>query len=155
MLTIQDQELAERLRELSARENQPIEGFLRLLLSRYEENSPEEQSLSQSPPSQTERIRRTRLKVYADARRYWELHDNPARAALTDEQLDEQFWYFDRGVPCLHGDDVQPPSNPLLEMAISAREQGLELDSHFAARDSRAILEQDLADDLIRRRSNG
>lgn len=150
MLTIQDQELAERLRELSARENQPIEGFLRLLLSRYEETVPE--------PSQADlsgRIRRTRLKAYADARHYWESHGDRVRAALTDEQLDEQFWYFDRGVPRLRSDDVKPPNNPLLEMATFAREQGLKLDSDFAARDSRDILEQDFADDLIRRRSNG
>jgi hypothetical protein len=41
-------------------------------------------------------LRNVRRRIYARARRIWEQRGDSEKAALTDEQLDEQFWLFDQ-----------------------------------------------------------
>lgn len=67
--------------------------------------------------------RAIRPKLYRIARRYWQQVGDAERLALTDEELDKQFWFIDReGVPRLKSEKgkVERPTNSLLEMAKKA-----------------------------------
>src|SRR5574341_1913217 len=57
-------------------------------------------------PSPEKQVRAVRRKAYEQARQYWREVGDEARLALTDEQLDEQFWLFDgEGIPRLKSDE--------------------------------------------------
>jgi hypothetical protein len=68
-------------------------------------------------------LKAMRPKFYARARAYWQQVGDQERLALTDEQLDEQFWLFDHeGIPRLKSDKgkfrILP--DPLVKMAERA-----------------------------------
>ena len=67
-----------------------------------------------------------KARMWERARRYWREVGDETRLALTDEELDEQFWFFDKGgIPRLKSDPVDPPPrNPLLDMADHAHKMG-------------------------------
>ncbi len=109
-LTINDQ-YAARLRDLAEREHRTIDELIPLLILAYE-SRPE----AQTPEA---RVRTYRRKLYRRARSYWRETDNQERLALTDEQLDEQFWCLDpQGIPRLKEDQgsVSVPDNGLREI---------------------------------------
>jgi hypothetical protein len=61
-----------------------------------------------------------RRKLYKMARDYWRTSGDETRLALTDDELDVQFWLIDHeGIPRLIEDQgkVDVPPNPLLAMA--------------------------------------
>jgi len=63
------------------------------------------------PPEQ-----RMMRKVYEIVREYWQKHGDTDRLALTDEQLDEQFWLIDyEGIPRLKTEQgtITLPPDPL------------------------------------------
>jgi|GEM_PF-6416149 hypothetical protein len=60
--------------------------------------------------------REMRGKLYEIARDYWRTHDIQERLALTDHDLDEQFWLIDHeGIPRLLSEQgtIQLPPDPL------------------------------------------
>lgn len=69
-------------------------------------------------------IANVRSQIYERARRYWHEQGKTDRAALSDTELDVQFWTFDKdGIPRLHVarafvEDHGP--NPLLKLARAA-----------------------------------
>ncbi len=112
------EKLAERLQRLAAREQRPIEAILEEMMAQYED----EPLLADVPDDVQDKVayvkalREVRPKLYAIAREYWQRVGDEARLALTDEQLDEQFWVIDPdGVPRLKSDQgsVELPPNPL------------------------------------------
>src|SRR5579859_3681338 len=94
-------DLVERIRDLAAREHQPVDEFVESLLSKYPaidnlRTAAEEEAL----------FRADRHRTYEDARRYWRSVGDE-RSQLTDEQLAEQFWQFDEdGVPHLKSEQA-------------------------------------------------
>jgi hypothetical protein len=121
------EELAERLRDIARRENRSVADVLQSWLERYAPPLP-------SPGDETkkqEAIRRVRLKTYERARRYWRQVGDSERLALTDEQLDEQFWLIDHhGIPRLKSEQgtIELPPDPLMMMAEAAEKAGLSSD---------------------------
>jgi hypothetical protein len=100
-------DLSRRLSEIARRENRPVEEVVEAMIRRYEPASP--------PPDPDESLREFRRKLYRIARDYWREVGDEQRLALTDEQLDEQFWLIDHeGIPRLKEDQgkVQIPPNP-------------------------------------------
>ncbi len=102
---------AERLQDIAQREHRPVEAVIEALLSRYET------SADDTDANQDETWHREfRAKLYKKARDYWRRTDNRERLALTDEQLDDQFWLIDHeDIPRLKSDQgsVDLPSDPL------------------------------------------
>lgn len=95
-------DLVMRLRDLAHSENRLVDEVLETLLDQYQPQiSPE---------------RQLRLKLYVLARTYWQQIGDQERLALTDAQLDEQFWLIDpEGIPRLKSDQraVELPPDPL------------------------------------------
>ncbi len=102
---------AERLQDIARREHRPVEAVIEALLNRYET------SADDAEHSQEETWHREfRTKLYAKARAYWQRTANRERLALTDDQLDEQFWLIDHeGIPRLKSERgaVDLPPDPL------------------------------------------
>jgi hypothetical protein len=104
-LVINDDD-AQRLREIAERENRPIEEVISRMIEIYTQHN--------QAPVQADDVRSYHAKLYKYARRYWQQEGNTERLALTDEQLDEQFWCIDpEGIPRLKSDQgsVSLPSS--------------------------------------------
>ena len=103
---------------------------------------------------QAEMIKAMRRRMYERARRYWQSVGDQKRLALTDEELDEQFWLFDpEGIPRLKSeeDTIEIPENPLLMIAKMADELGLSSGRGDISERSREILDTEFPDYLWRR----
>ena len=75
---------------------------------------------AQPQPAMPEWERNLRRKLYQIARDYWTKAGDSVRLALTDDQLDEQFWLIDHeGIPRLKEDEgkFEYIPNPLLKIA--------------------------------------
>jgi len=104
-----DEQLAERLAQVAERQHKPVEDVLREAVDLLEAKAAD----SLTPEQQMYR------KIYSIARRYWREHNNADRLALTDEQLDEQFWLIDPdGIPRLKSEEgtFYLPPDPLESM---------------------------------------
>jgi hypothetical protein len=87
--------------------------------------------------------RELRPKLYQMAREYWGEVGDAERLALTDEELDKQFWLFDNdGIPRLKSDQgkVELLPNPLLQMAEAAHKHGYRSGKRDLSERSREIL---------------
>jgi hypothetical protein len=150
MLVIHDEQLAKQLQQIAEQENRPVEDVLKSMLARYPLPRPRQEPEYDSQ----EAVRRVRRKVYAKARRYWESVGDTEKAALTDEELDEQFGVFDEeGIPRLKSelDTLEPPPGSLAYAAMIAREGHLRSGKPDLARRSREILEEHFAEDYLKR----
>jgi hypothetical protein len=88
MLVIRDEQTVRKLEQIAEREQRPVEDVLKSLVDRYLN------------------------KIYNRARQYWESVGDTTKAALTDEELDEQFGAFDKeGIPRLKDElpSLEPP----------------------------------------------
>lgn len=83
------EDLSRRLRELAERQNRSVEEVLEQMLDEHTSPLPK-----QPDDMDTGQFRR---KLYHIAREYWRKAGDEQRLALTDEQLDEQFWLIDHG----------------------------------------------------------
>jgi hypothetical protein len=155
MLTIQihDEELARRLEEIAQREQRPVEEVLKTLLAQY----PTEASIPESEPV-TERSEvwlRVRRKAYAKARQYWQSAGDSEKAALSDEELHEQFAVFDEeGIPRLKSElkTLEPPVGSLAYAAKIIREMGgINTGGTLDATRADDILNEEFADYLLKR----
>lgn len=146
-LLIRDEQIARRVLEIAEREGRSVEAVVASMIDRY-----------QAPPQLSEaeraaRLRAVRARAYAEARRYWQEVGDAARLALTDDELDAQFWMFDaEGIPRLKSDEgkFDAPHNALLNMAEQAKQAQLVFASNNVARHSREILDDEFADYLLR-----
>lgn len=149
MLTIHDEELARRLREIAARERRAVEDVLRALLADY---APAHNA---APESADEPLKRIRQAAYDRARRYWAAAGDTEKAALTDDDLDARFGAFDAdGIPRLKSELAtdEPPVGTLAYAARIAREMGgIPGDQPIDPANADEILDTEFADYLLRR----
>jgi hypothetical protein len=118
-------EVAQRLKEVASRQNMTPEAWVQEKLG--EDQSPI--SDEEYERRLEEALRELRPGFYARARRYWEEVGDKERLALTDAELDEQFWLFDQyGIPRLKSEQgtIKVPPNPLVRMAENARRLNLQ-----------------------------
>ncbi len=107
--------LAERLQDLAQYEQQPVEAILERLLNSYPLVAAIPEDIDDKA-GYLAGLRELRPKLYQKARAYWQQVGNSARLALTEAELDEQFWCIDpEGIPRLKVDrgSVQLPPDPL------------------------------------------
>src|SRR3990172_3860583 len=97
-LIIDNGQIAQELRRLAEEENRSITDLLADLLDQY--RSAKAEAWLEIDPD--ELVHRVRQDAYERARRYWRETGHEERLALTDQELDEQFWLFDpQGIPRL------------------------------------------------------
>jgi hypothetical protein len=148
-LLIRDERLTARLRALAQQEGRSVEAVLEALLALYPAQATP--PAAQPDKSTAQGVRR---KAYARARRYWESVGDTAKTALTDDELDEQFWLIDPdGIPRLKSEQVTIilPPDPLVAMAEAAERLNLrsgrrDISAHF-----REVVGDLMADELRQR----
>jgi hypothetical protein len=150
MFTIQihDEELARQLQEIAEREKRPVEDVLKTMIARYPAAPPTER------PDNSEAVRRVRRKAYAKARQYWQSIGDMEKAALTDDELDEQFGRFDEeGIPRLKSEmkSLEPPVGSLAYAAKVAREFDIRTANPLDVSRADDILNEEFADYLLKR----
>ena len=148
IIEIHDQEFARRLERIAEQEQRSVEDVLKSMAERY----PTEQRVEREKRDPEEAVRRVRRKAYAKARRYWESVGDHAKAALTDEELDEQFGRFDvEGIPRLKSEmaTMEPPVGSAAYAAKIAEEAGIHLGTALDVRNADDILNDGFADYLI------
>lgn len=119
-------ELAERLQAIARHEGRSLEETLTTLVERYEtQDTPPGSTIPDEaidvPSDITDAaeyragVRRMRPLLYQRARDYWRRVGDTERLALTNTQLDQQFWLLSDGVPYLKSDQskVEIPPDPL------------------------------------------
>ena len=98
--------LAERLERIAARQQRPVEQVLAELVDHYEDPLyaavPDDVA---DKDAYVAALHVVRPELYVMAREYWQKVDDQAHLALTDRELDEQFWLIDPalGIPRLRG----------------------------------------------------
>lgn len=131
--------LIQKLEAIAQRENRTSVEVLESLIDNYENQG----------------VKAVRRRIYDRARAYWQQVGDEERAALSDEALDEQFWFIDaEGVPHLKSEEgqIEFPDDPVEKMAEMALEANLLfIDSKDIATRSREILNTEYADYLLRR----
>lgn len=93
-------------------------------------------------------------KAYAKARRYWESVGDHEKAAMTDDELHEQFGVFDEeGIPRLKSEltTLQPPVGSLAYAAKMAREANIRVGNSLDVTKADEILNDEFPDYLLRR----
>ncbi len=149
-LIIDDGQLAQELRHLAAEQNRSVTDLLADLLENYRaaraDFDPEidPQALAQT----------VRQNAYERARRYWRETGNAERLALTDEELDEQFWLFDpQGIPRLKSEmaQVEIPQKSLYRLGEALENLHYRSGRSDMAARSQQILRTEFADYLLRR----
>lgn len=154
MLTIEvhDEELARQLRHIAERENRPVEDVLKTLVAHY----PAEEATKAVKPNKSEGEKRIRRKAYAKARQYWQSIGDSAKAALSEEELDEQFGVFDEeGIPRLKSElkSLEPPIGSLAYAAKVVREiGGIQTNGSLDVSRTDDILAEEFADYLLKRK---
>jgi hypothetical protein len=117
-----DEKLVQRLQEIAQRENRTVDAVLEALLDSYENGHDEEALWEAAPPDIEDKagyvaaLNQLRPKLYEIAREYWRRIGDQERLALTDRELDRQFWLIDHeGIPRLKSEQgkVQLPPDPL------------------------------------------
>src|SRR5262245_21759099 len=99
-------ELSAQLEAIARREKRSPEAVLKSMFAQY-------RSRQATSEPVTDAVRKVQLRTYARARAYWQQVGDTARLALTDNQLDDQFWLIDQnGVPHLKSEqgtiDIPP-----------------------------------------------
>ncbi len=149
-IVIDNQSLAQQLNNIARRENKSVEEIISNLLKRYQ--STDQQDDNQFDPD--ELVRRVQLAAYERAREYWKKVGDEDRLALTDKELDEQFWLFDpNGVPRLKSemDRVTIPDDSLYRLGEALDRAGFRSGRSDIASRSREILHDEFADYLLDR----
>ncbi len=147
MLVIHDEQLAKQLQQIAAKENRPVEDVLKSMVAQY--------PVDTEKPDKSEAVKRVRRKAYAKARQYWQSVGDTAKAALTDEELDEQFGVFDEeGIPRLKSEmkTLEPPPGSLAYAAKIARENPLHSGRPDLAERADEILDEHFAEDVLKHR---
>lgn len=150
MLVIRDEQLSKHIQQIAEREQRSVEDVLKTMVARY----PAEPASDEPLYDPREAVRRVRRKAYAKAREYWASVGETAKAAMTDEELDEQFGAFDEeGIPRLKSElgSSEPPPGSLAYAAMISARGTFRSGKPDLARRSEEILEEYFADDLANR----
>jgi hypothetical protein len=92
-IVIENEALIKRIQALVEREHKTVDEVLETYLPVSDDNRMVDEPY-------------TLDQMYTQARRYWDDQSMMARAELTDQELDEQFWGFDPdGIPRLKSDE--------------------------------------------------
>lgn len=151
-LIIENGRLAEQIQQVATQEHRSIEEVLFSMIAQYRSQS----AIDEVPDAEAMALS-ARLAVYEQAREYWRKNGNPERAAMTDQQLDEQFWLFDAdGIPRLKADqhEVVLPASSLYRAGQMIRSAGFRSGQSDISIRSREILNDEFADYLLSRDSN-
>jgi plasmid stability protein len=155
MLTIHDEQLVRQLKAIAARENRPVEDLIRALVADY---APVERSAPAPRAATEDGVRQVRQKIYAEARRYWQQAGDHDRLALTDADLDAQFWLIDpEGIPRLKTDQerIDLPPGTTAYAAASIDDIAFDTEDPIDAEDVRDILTNEYSEHLYRRFNDG
>jgi len=117
-LLIQNETIARRLLEIAQAKNQSVEAFLEGVIAEYSSTVPPTSDAVKAEHEVNHRL-------YAQARKYWESVGDQARATLSDQELDEQFWLIDHeGIPRLKSEQgqVQVEDHSLLTLVEVAEQ---------------------------------
>jgi hypothetical protein len=146
MLVIHDEQLAKQLQQIAENEKRPVEDVLKSMLAQYPKET--------AKPEPSDAVKRVRRKAYAKARQYWQSVGDDAKAALSDEELDEQFGAFDEeGIPRLKSEltSLEPPVGSLAYAAKIIEEMGaLHTGNPYLASRADEILNEHFAEDMLR-----
>jgi len=159
MLTIHihDEELARRLQEIAEQEKRPVEDVLKTLVEQYAGETATD-STDQDENDAAQQLRQVRRTAYAKARRYWQSVGDTTKAAMTDEELDKQFvWFDEEDIPRLKSEveSLEPPIGSLAYAAKILREMGgIRTDGELDVTKADDILNEEFADYLLKRMSN-
>lgn len=106
------EDLSDLLRRVAAQRNTTPEALLRDLLE-----------------ADYYSVENVQKRIYERARKYWREHGDTERAALTDDELHEQFWLFTPdGIPRLQSDKAvidDPGMHPLVRSSLELERLGL------------------------------
>jgi hypothetical protein len=154
MLVIHDEQLARKLQQIAEREKRPVEDVLASMVAQYPAAYSAESSPKSTKADKSEGVREVRRKAYAKARKYWESVGDLEKAAMSDEELDEEFGAFDEeGIPRLKSElESDPPPGSLAYAAMIAERGRLYSGSLDLAERSEEILEEFFADDILKRK---
>lgn len=147
-IVIENAELARRLERIAHQEQRPVHDVLTSMIEQYQPQTGSDDEAAPASP------RQVRLDAYRRARDYWRQTENAERAALSDEELDEQFWLFDAdGVPRLKSDqdEVEIAENSLHRAGRALREAGFRSGHSDISSRSRDILDTEFTDYLLSR----
>jgi hypothetical protein len=155
-------ELAEKLIRLAQRQKRPLEEILEAIVELEKSSAQPVYEHIEEDPRYKAAEKRILPKFYARARQYWEEKGDQARLALTDAQLDEQFWCIDlEGIPRLKVDQdklVLPP-DPFESVADREWQQlqktGRTDQVGTQDVDTRAVLNQEFPNYLLHRMDEG
>lgn len=150
IIEIHDEEFARWLQRTAEQEQRSVEDVLKTMAERYPSGQPAEKD-ARDP---AEAVRRVRRKAYAKARRYWESVGDHAKAALTDDELDEQFGRFDvEGIPRLKSEmaTMEPPVGSAAYAAKIAEQSRFHSGKPDLAQRAEALLEEHFAEDFAKR----
>ncbi|MHB8625428.1 MAG: hypothetical protein ACYDBJ_20535 [Aggregatilineales bacterium] len=125
---------AERLNDIAQREHRSIGEIVSHLIDRY---VPDVSERTQTTIKAEER--EVLRSLYTEARFYWQTVGDTKKLALTDAQLDEQFWCIDSdGIPRLKAEQgmISLPYDPLIHMAELAEQSAessgrTDISAHF------------------------
>ncbi len=149
IIEIHDEEFARWLQQTAEQQNRSVEDVLKTK-TKY----PAETSTPAEKRDPSEGVMRVRRKAYAKARRYWQSVGDSAKAALSDEELDEQFqWFDEEDIPRLKSelDSLEPPPGSGAYTAKIAKEADIRFGTTIDARRADDILNDEFADYLINR----
>jgi hypothetical protein len=148
-LVIEDLNLADQIQRIAQQENRSVEAVLSSMVAQYRP-----QPVVDNLPSPEEMGRQVRLAAYKEAREYWARVGNTERAAMTDEQLDEEFWLIDTdGIPRLKSEkgDVQLPKSSLHRGGQILASAGFRSGHSDISARAREIMEGEFTDYLLSR----
>ena len=114
--------LADKLRMIAESENRPVEAVLQTMVEKYvsglstgpADDDIELPSDVQDKAAYRATVREIRPKLYEIAREYWQKVGDRQRLAMTDEELDKEFWLIDHeGIPRLKSEKISLSCLPI------------------------------------------
>jgi hypothetical protein len=150
-IVIKDPLLAQRIQRIAEQEHRSVEDVLSSMLAQYQPSG-----AGQDAPEADELARRARMAAYQAARDYWRRAGDNERAAMTDEQLEREFWLFDAdGIPRLKADKdgIVLPESSLHRAGQVLQSAGFRSGQTDIGARSREILNEEFADHLVSRQN--
>ncbi len=148
-IEIHDEEFARWLQQRAENQNRSVEDFLK-----SQTDYPRERVATTEKAEPSEGVRRVRQKIYAKARRYWQSVGDDTKASLSDEELDDQFqWFDEEGIPRLKSEvtDFEPQPGSGAYVARIARQANIRFGTTIDASQADDVLTGEFADHILPR----
>jgi hypothetical protein len=149
-IVIDDSRLAEQIQQIAQQEHRSVGEVLAAMVTQYRPQT----VVDEDDFDPDELARKVRLYAYQQARDYWRKAGDLERAAMTDAQLDEEFWLFDaEDIPRLKSEmnEVELPPSSLHRAGKILASAGFRSGRTDISARSREILENEYADYLLSR----